>query len=56
MKAVRIVCPKCPFEDRIVTEEEDLSTYSEEIKYEVCPTHPITNEDKLLKAIIGEKE
>ena len=55
MKVVRVVCPKCNKERKIVTEEEDLHSYQEEIVQERCPHHIPTSEDKLLAAIFGEK-
>ena len=53
MRVRRIVCPKCNKETKLITEEDNLHSYSEEIVYVVCEHHPVTPEDKLLKAIFG---
>lgn len=56
MKVKRIICPKCNTEKKVITDRDDLHSYQEEITYKKCKHHPVTAEDKLLKALLGKKK
>ncbi len=61
MRVKRIICPSCESEGRIVSGENDLSNYSEEIVSEVCGEEKCKKwynspTQRLLRALFGEKE
>ena len=61
MKVTRIVCPSCKSERRVVSDEDNLHDYSEEIISEVCGEKECqgwdkSSEQRLLRAIFGERK
>lgn len=56
MKVKLTVCPKCNKETKVVTEEDNLHNYSEEIIYKKCKDCPTTPEGKLLNALFRVEE
>lgn len=60
MKVKRIICPSCGAEKKVISEEDNLHEYSEEIISEICGRKRCQRwynspEQTLLRAIFGEK-
>lgn len=61
MKVRRIICPACESERKVISDEDNLHVYSEEVVSEVCGREECQRwrnspEQRLLRTIFGQKE